>query len=68
MKAPAQSDIVWENVYREENSARLKSWFLLFLLFWICIFVVTPISLVDNLSPLINSITGGDSNFFGIMV
>lgn len=54
--APSQSDIIWENVYNNEIFTIIKSYVLIVLLFVICVIFITPVSILDNLQPILNSI------------
>jgi len=55
-RAPASSDIIWENMQNDEFYSEVKSWLLLFILFLVCVVFVTPLTLVDELQPIINFI------------
>lgn len=65
-QAPASTDIIWENMQQDNFIRKLKSWLLFFALLVICILFLTPMTLVDNLSPIINSFTNGKTDFFAV--
>lgn len=65
-QAPASTDIIWENMQQDNFTRKLKSWLLFFALLVICILFLTPMTLVDNLSPIINSFTNGKTDFFAV--
>ena len=67
-KSPASSDIIWENMQQDEFYSNIRSWFLLFVLMILCVIILTPMTLVDQLTPLINAITNslGSSNILSI--
>jgi len=51
--APPVSDIVWENLrYYDKTLSWVKSTFLSILLFILCIVIVTPLTLLDKLTPI----------------
>lgn len=54
--APSQSDIIWENVYNNEIVTIIKSYILIVLLFVICVLLITPVSILDNLQPILTAI------------
>ena len=54
--APAQNDIIWENFFTNLAYSKLKSWILLLLLFIVSVIIITPLTLVEKLTPLVNSI------------
>lgn len=43
--APAESEILWENIYKDERRTKIKSYMLLALLMFVCIILVTPMLL-----------------------
>lgn len=45
-KAPSQSEIIWENLFKNEYESNFKSLVLLTLLLAVCIVLVTPLILV----------------------
>ena len=47
-KAPVISDIIWKNMMNDETVASFKSWILMIILFVVCVFIITPTSLLDN--------------------
>lgn len=52
-QAPPVSDIVWEHLrYYDKTLSWIKSIFLSILLFVLCIVVVTPLTLLDKLTPI----------------
>lgn len=57
-------------MYKDDGVSEVKSWFLVIMLFITCVVLITPVSLVDNLQPLIDAITKdlGDNNFFAILL
>ena len=57
-------------MYKEDSLSSVKSWFLVIILFVTCVVLVTPVSLVEYLSPLIKAITDGlgSQNFLAIML
>lgn len=67
-KAPASSDIIWVNMQRDEFFSSVRSWFLIIILFIVCVIFLTPMTLVDQLTPLIEALTKelGQSNLFSI--
>ena len=69
-QAPSQSDIIWENMYKDDGVSEVKSWFLVLLLFVGCVVLITPVSVVDNLKPLIDALSKklGDKNFLVIVL
>ena len=69
-QAPAYSDIIWENMYRDDTLTSIKSWLLMILLFIVCVVLITPISLLDNLAPIIKALTKslGEDNFFAVIL
>ncbi len=40
-RAPAASDIIWDNMQADEFYLNVKSWILLFILFVLCVVVLT---------------------------
>jgi hypothetical protein len=65
-QAPASTDVIWENMQQDDFYRNLKSWVLLFALLVLCILFLTPMTLVDQLSPIINSYTKDKSDFFAV--
>lgn len=57
-------------MYKDDGTIQVKSWFLVFVLFITCVVLVTPMTLIDNLGPLINVITDelGSTNFLAVML
>lgn len=57
-------------MYKDDGISKVKSWFLVILLFITCVVFITPVSIVDNLKPIINALTEdlGADNFFAIML
>jgi hypothetical protein len=55
IKAPSQSEILWDNLNKGGIKSKLKSIVLLILLMVVCIILVTPLFLVQKLSPLIEA-------------
>jgi hypothetical protein len=62
--------MIWENMYRDDGVAAVKSWLLVILLFLSCVVFVTPIALIDNLEPLVNAISKklGSSSLIAVML
>ena len=54
-KAPSQTEILWENFFKNEKRSRIKSWLLLGLLLFVCVVLVTPLLLVQKLTPLLKA-------------
>ena len=69
-QAPSQSDIIWENLGVNDGWITIKTWTLNILLFFTCIVLVTPISLVDNMQRLLDAITEEleEENAFALML
>jgi hypothetical protein len=69
-KAPAQSEILWENIYKDEHASKLKSYALLVLLMFVCIVLVTPMLLAQKLTPLLNALQDnfGHYKFIGYLL
>ena len=69
-KAPAQTDLLWENIYKDEGTTRVKSYLLLALLLFVCIILVTPMLLAQKLTPLLNALQDnfGHYKFFGYVL
>jgi hypothetical protein len=42
-------------MYKDDALSEVKSWFLIVILFLVCVVMITPITLLDNLTPLINA-------------
>lgn len=57
-------------MYKDDGISQVKSWFLVILLFITCVVFVTPVSLVDNLKPIVDAITEdlGSDNFISIIL
>jgi hypothetical protein len=55
-QASSQSDIIWENLFKDKTRSKLKSYFLLGLLLFVCIFLVTPILLIQQLTPIVKAL------------
>jgi len=57
-------------MYKDDGVSQVKSWFLVILLFVVCVVLITPVSLVDNLKPLIDTLSKqlGDKNFLVIIL
>jgi hypothetical protein len=70
MTAPSQSDIIWENIYKDEFCRQIKSWFLVITLFLTCVILVTPISIIENLQPVIEYLQKelGSTNFLAVAI
>ena len=45
MPAPAASEILWENQFKDERVSKAKSYVLLGLLLFVCVILVTPMLL-----------------------
>ena len=57
------SDIVWEHLrYYDKTLSWIKSIFLSILLFILCIVVVTPLTLLDKLTPIRKAVTAASSS------
>lgn len=54
-KAPSQTEILWENFFKDEKRSRIKSWLLLGLLLFVCVVLVTPLLLVQKLTPILEA-------------
>lgn len=54
--APSESEILWENFFKDETRSRVKSILLLALLLFVCIVLVTPMLLVQKLTPLLRAL------------
>jgi len=50
------SDIIWDNMYKDEGTSNFKSWVLLVVLFLVCVVFVTPITLVNSLQDIVIAI------------
>lgn len=46
---------MWENMQNDEFYSKVKSWLLMFILFLVCVVFVTPLTLVDELAPIIDA-------------
>ena len=68
--APSYSDIMWENIYKNDSVRYIKSWILSIILFFTCVILITPVSLLDNLSPIISSVTDklGSQSYLAQMI
>jgi hypothetical protein len=57
-------------MYKDDGISTVKSWFLVIMLFLSCVVFITPISLIDNIKPIIDAITEdlGKDNFFAVMI
>lgn len=57
-------------MYTDDTSSNIKSWILIVILFFVCVVLITPTTLFDNLEPIINEITNslGDQNYLAIML
>ena len=55
-QAPSQGEILWENQYKDERKSKMKSYLLLALLLFVCIVLVTPMLLVQKLTPIIKAL------------
>lgn len=57
-------------MYKDDGVSEVKSWFLVIILFITCVVFITPVSIVDNLQPLIEALTKdlGKDNFLAILL
>ena len=69
-QAPSYSDIIWENIYKDDGIREVKSWFLVIILFVTCVLLVTPVFLLDNLNKLLVPLTEklGKNNLLSILI
>jgi hypothetical protein len=58
-KAPSYSDIIWSKLGASDVASIVKSFFLYFALFIICVILVTPLTLFDIAKPMANWINQG---------
>lgn len=57
-------------MYKDDSMASIKSWVLVVILFLTCVVLVTPITLIDNLAPLVKAISDelGENSFLAVML
>lgn len=57
-------------MYKDDGISQVKSWILVIILFFSCVVFITPVSLVDNLKPIVDAITKnlGSNNWLSIIL
>lgn len=56
-RAPSPSDIVWDNIKYSKKWRTIRMIFFTFILFVVCLIIITPNFINDELSPLISDIS-----------
>lgn len=67
-KAPTPSDIIWQNIKYSKKARIIKMIFITFILFYTCLFVITPKFLFNLISPFISSFSESVPTFFSSLI